>query len=44
MINVYANSKYGLEIRDNAVIHLFLNSGLRLSELKKLIYWWFRLG
>ena len=28
MINVYANSKYGLEIRDNAVIHLFLNSGL----------------
>lgn len=36
MINVYANSKYGLEIRDNAVIHLFLNSGLRLSELKNL--------
>ena len=36
MINVYANSKYELDIRDNAVIHLFLNSGLRLSELKKL--------
>lgn len=36
MSNVYANSKYGLEIRDNAVIHLFLNSGLRLSELKNL--------
>ena len=30
MINVYANSKYDLDIRDNAVIHLFLNSGLRL--------------
>ena len=36
MINVYANSKYELDIRDNAVIHLFLNSGLRLSELKNL--------
>lgn len=36
MINVYANSKYDLDIRDNAVIHLFLNSGLRLSELKNL--------
>ncbi len=36
MINVYANSKYELDIRDNAIIHLFLNSGLRLSELKNL--------
>ncbi len=27
---------YELDIRDNAVIHLFLNSGLRLSELKNL--------
>ena len=36
MINVYANSKYDLDIRDNAVIHLFLNSGLRLSELKNV--------
>lgn len=36
MINVYANSKYELDIRDNAVIHLFLNSGLRLSELQNL--------
>lgn len=36
MVNVYANSKYELDIRDNAVIHLFLNSGLRLSELKNL--------
>ena len=36
MINVYANSKYALDIRDNAIIHLFLNSGLRLSELKNL--------
>ena len=31
MINVYANSKYALDIRVNAIIHLFLNSGLRLS-------------
>lgn len=36
MINVYSNSNYYLDIRDNAVIHLFLNSGLRLSELKNL--------
>ena len=25
-----------IEIRDNAILHLFLNSGLRLSELKNL--------
>lgn len=36
MITVYANSNYELDIRDNAIIHLFLNSGLRLSELKNL--------
>ena len=36
MINVYANSKYELDIRDNAVIHLFFFFLLRLSELKNL--------
>lgn len=36
MINVYTNSKYALDIRYNAIIHLFLNSRLRLSELKNL--------
>ena len=36
MIEVYANSTDEIEIRDNAVLHLFLNSGLRLSELKNL--------
>lgn len=36
MIEVYANSTDAIEIRDNAILHLFLNSGLRLSELKNL--------
>lgn len=36
MITVYANSTNKIEIRDNAILHLFLNSGLRLSELKNL--------
>lgn len=36
MITVYANSSDVIEIRDNAILHLFLNSGLRLSELKNL--------
>ncbi|MGN1269250.1 MAG: tyrosine-type recombinase/integrase [Clostridia bacterium] len=36
MIEVYANSIDEIEIRDNAILHLFLNSGLRLAELKNL--------
>ena len=36
VINIYANSTDMIEIRDNAILHLFLNSGLRLSELKNL--------
>ena len=36
LINIYANSEDPIEIRDNAILHLFLNSGLRLSELKNL--------
>jgi integrase/recombinase XerD len=36
MIEVYADSIDEIEIRDNAILHLFLNSGLRLAELKNL--------
>lgn len=36
LINLYANSTNELEIRDNAILHFFLNSRLRLSELKNL--------
>ena len=36
LINLYANSTNEIEIRDNAILHFFLNSGLRLSELKNL--------
>lgn len=36
LINVYANSTKINEIRDNAILHLFLNCGLRLSELRNL--------
>ena len=36
VIKVYENSTDEIEIRDNAVLHFFLNSGLRLSELKNL--------
>lgn len=36
LISIYANSKKENEIRDNAILHLFLNCGLRLSELKTL--------
>lgn len=36
MVKVYANSTKLTEIRDNAILNLFLNSGLRLAELKNL--------
>lgn len=36
LVNIYANSTKINEIRDNAILHLFLNSGLRLSELRNL--------
>lgn len=36
LISVYANSDKTNEIRDNAILHLFLNCGLRLSELRNL--------
>lgn len=36
MVKVYTNSTKLTEIRDNAILHLFLNSGLRLAELKNL--------
>ena len=36
IVEIYANSTNIIEIRDNAILHLFLNSGLRLSELKNL--------
>lgn len=36
LVSVYANSEKENEIRDNAILHLFLNCGLRLSELKTL--------
>lgn len=36
LLNLYANSKKSNQIRDNAIFHLFLNCGLRLSELVNL--------
>lgn len=36
MLDIYANSDKPRDIRNNAIIHLFLNCGLRLSELVNL--------
>ena len=36
LINLYENSTDEIEIRDNAMLHIFLNCGLRLSEIKNL--------
>lgn len=36
MIKIYANSNDIIEIRDKAIISIFLNCGLRLAELKNL--------
>ena len=36
MIDLYADSTDPIEIRDKAILHLFLTCGLRLSELKNL--------
>ena len=33
IFHIYANSDKPRDIRNNAIIHLFLNCGLRLSEL-----------
>lgn len=36
LLNLYSDSTKVNEIRDNAILHLFLNCGLRVSELKNL--------
>lgn len=36
LIKLYDNSKDPIQIRDNAMLHIFLNCGLRLSEIKNL--------
>lgn len=36
IINIYSSSTNIIEIRDNAILHLFLSCGLRLAELKNL--------
>ncbi len=36
VVNVYINSTKETEIRDNAILHIFLNCGLRLSEVGNL--------
>lgn len=36
LLQLYANSSKPNEIRDNAILHLFLNCGLRVSELSNL--------
>ena len=36
ILNLYANSTKNTEIRDHAILHLFLNCGLRLSEMSNL--------
>lgn len=36
LLNLYSDSTKINEIRDNAILHLFLNCGLRVSELKNL--------
>ena len=34
VLAIYENSEDPIEIRDNAMLHIFLNCGLRLSEIK----------
>ena len=36
LIKIYSNSEDPIQIRDNAMLHIFLNCGLRLSEIKNL--------
>lgn len=36
LIDLYSESEEKLDIRDNAMLHIFLNCGLRLSEVKNL--------
>ena len=36
VLKIYENSEDPIEIRDNAMLHIFLNCGLRLSEIKNL--------
>lgn len=36
LLNLYSDSTKINEVRDNAILHLFLNCGLRVSELKNL--------
>lgn len=36
LLKIYENSTDEVEIRDNAMLHIFLNCGLRLSEIKNL--------
>ena len=36
LLKIYENSTDEVEIRDNAMLHLFLNCGLRLSKIKNL--------
>lgn len=36
LLQLYANSTKPNEIRDNAILHIFLNCGLRVSELSNL--------
>ena len=36
LIDLYKNSTNPIEIRDSAMLHIFLNCGLRLSEIKNL--------
>lgn len=34
VLAIYENSEDPIEIRDSAMLHIFLNCGLRLSEIK----------
>lgn len=36
LLKIYANSKKINEIRDNAILHIILNCGLRISEVRNL--------
>lgn len=36
ILNIYSNSDNIIDIRDNAILHLLLNCGLRLSEIANL--------
>lgn len=36
ILKIYENTENSIEIRDNAMLHIFLNCGLRLSEIKNL--------